>query len=196
MLIVAACGGRDRANSADEMVFEIDPAYIGPAYENPEIGFSYRPPVDWEILASPQREAVLDALAESRSSDSEYVLDVRDLFFNTETLSFSSVALVESLTADPVDRAQYVQAFAETIGLPEQSDEEAPLVARADFTVNDLPVTQFRHLQSERVTFTLLFEGKGGSLVQLDYSIPTSAYQQESLKLESSIGTLQRVSGE
>ena len=47
-----------------------------------------------------------------------------------------------------------------------------------------------RYVQFERIKYTLLFTSPGGQVVQLDYSIPTAAYQAEGQKVRSSIGTL------
>ena len=189
VVILSSCSGDDAADDSS-VSFEVDPALIGPVYENAEVGFTFQPPVEWEILEGRQREAVIEALAAENEADT-YLLQVRDLFFNTDTLSFASVAVVEDHNENGLDPATYANTFAETIGVDQTRNSDTEIAARMDFTVNGVSVTQFRHLQEDRVTFTLVLAGGEGDVVQLDYSIPTDAYQKESPKLESSIGTIE-----
>ena len=193
---VASCDRREEPSAAADVSFEVDPSFIGIAYENPDLGIAYRPPVDWEMLGGNQRQAVLDALAENPTDEDAFILDVRDIFFSTESLSFSSVSTVVHPQGNPLTRESYAEAVAEEIGLSGQDESKSEIVARMDFAVNNVPVTQFRHLRSDRVTFTLILNGASGALIQLDYSIPTGAYQKESVKLESSIGTIHTVKTE
>lgn len=190
---LAACAPKAEPPEPADVVFSVDPTLLGPPYENAVLGITYRPPVNWDMLDGPQRQAVLDALAESQS-DNGYVLEIEDVFFDTTSMSFASIATVR-LPDGQVTAQEYDQAFAATLGLPlEQPDDgSSSAAARMEFTVNNVPVVQFRHLQSERVTFTLLFTSLAGHVIQLDYSIPTDEYKRESVKLESSIGTLRLI---
>jgi hypothetical protein len=92
---------------------------------------------------------------------------------------------------------EFVSSFSQALGLEPGTDANSQLVARMDFIVNDVSIVQFRHLrenqvlQENRITFTLVFEGPARELIRLDYSIPSEEYQRESVKLESSIGTIQ-----
>lgn len=190
---LAACAPKAEPPGPADVAFSVDPTLLGPPYENSDLGITYRPPLNWDKLSGPQRQAVLDALAASER-DSEFVLEVEDVFFDTNSMSFASIATVR-LPDGQVTAQQYDEAFAATLGLPaDQSDDEnSAIAARMDFTVNNVPVVQFRHLQSERVTFTLVFTSSAGQVIQLDYSIPTDEYKRESVKLESSIGTLRLI---
>jgi len=191
ILTLSACGVRTEEPPPDEVRFAVDLELVGPIYENGALGVSYRPPINWDRLDGDQRKAVLDALASS-NEESDYSLEVADVFFDTDSMSFSSVAVVTSDDEEPTADA-YAEALAVTLGLSGggDADDHSEIVARMEFLANGVPIVQFRHLQSSRVTFTLLFTSTTGKLIQLDYSIPTDQYQRESMKLESSIGTLQ-----
>ncbi len=191
-LSLAACSPRDDTPDQTDVTFEVDPALIGPVYENSEIGFRFQPPVDWEPLDDRQRQAVLDALADESAPDANtFQMEVRDVLFSTDTLSFVSLSVIGDPSDEKLRPAAYADAYGQTIGLDQTDAADAELIARMDFSVNGVSVTQFRHLQGDRVTFTLVLAGGNGKVVQLDYSIPTDAYQRESVKLESSIGTIQ-----
>ncbi|MEE8441705.1 MAG: hypothetical protein V3S41_08295 [Spirochaetia bacterium] len=193
ILTLGACGTRAEEPAPDDVAFDVDLGRVGSIYENETLGMKYRPPVNWDRLEGDQRQTVLDALASS-GNDDDYSLEVTDIFFDTDSMSFSSIAVVTGADANPTVDA-YAQALGATLGLNDgdATDEANALVARMEFLVNDVPIVQFRHLQSDRVTFTLLFPSKAGDLIQLDYSIPTENYQHEAEKLESSIGTLQLI---
>ena len=196
ILTLSACGTRAEEPSSGDVAFEIDLDQVGSIYENETLGVKYRPPVNWDRLEGDHRQAVLDALASS-DDDGDYSLDVTDIFFDIDSMSFSSVAVVTGAGGNPTVDA-YVEAFGATLGLDdgEAADDDSALVARMEFSVDNVPIVQFRHLLSNRVTFTLLFLSKTGYLIQLDYSIPTENYRQEAIKLESSIGTLQLISAD
>ena len=191
ILTLSACGTRAEDPLPEDVAFEVDLEHVGPIYENETLGVKYRPPVNWDRLEGGQRQAVLDALV-APDDDDYYTLKVADLFFDTNSMSFSSIAVVMAAEANVTVDA-YAEAIGESLGLNNgeiQNDAHA-IVARMEFSVNDVPVVQFRHLQSNRVTFTLLFPSRAGELIRLDYSIPTDTYQHEAVKLESSIGTIQ-----
>lgn len=186
-LVFGACGASRSAGDADQptITFQVIPDYVGDAYENPDLGVKLRPPFGWEPLSPQQRDEVAEALVERESLD-RYSLNLVDVFLQTSTLSFAALSRV-TLSGVPVENtAGYVQSFSESIV---QDD----LTSRADFTVGGIDVTQFRHRLNERVTFTLIFKDADGGTLQLDYSIPLASYEDEGIKLESSIGTLQRM---
>ena len=188
--LLGACTPRVQSIPPDEVVFSVDPEQVGPIYENRELGFKYRPPLGWEQLEGDRLQAVLDSLPES-GEDDDFALEVADIFFDTTSMSFSSIGAVG--IGPGAGASDYIDAFGETLGLEEVSpaDDTNAIVARMDFAVNGMPVIQFRHLRSNRITFTLLFQTDDETLIQLDYSIPADNYQTEAPKLESSIGTLQ-----
>lgn len=192
-LLLAGCGGREDSSPLAEPLFEVDPEQLGPAFVGEELGLTFKPPVEWMRLADAQRQAVLDALEQPEGED-VYSTEVVEIFFSTDTLSFLALSTVQ-LDGSSAARDEYATSFAETIGLDEErADDEKAIAARMDFSVNEVSIVQFRYVQSNRVTFTLLLTSGPGNLVQFDYSIPTDSYQQESVKLESSIGSIELLS--
>jgi len=191
---LAGCNARQPSPPLEGPTFQIDSSLVGEPYEGTVIPVSLRPPLNWELLEGQQRTSVLEALSESEDVG-DYTLDVEDIFFDTDTLSFLSVSEVQK-PGGTVDAAAFIQSFADALGITPETPGDNQIVARMDFVVNDVEVVQFRHLrenqimQESRVTFTLLFTTEDGRLIRLDYSIPTGSYQRESVKLESSIGTL------
>jgi hypothetical protein len=192
-IVLGACGQRAEAPLPEDVVFVVNLEQLGPIYENEVLGLKYRPPLHWDQLEGAQRQAVLDSLAPSDEAGN-YSLEVVDVFFDTNSMSFSSIGRVVGAESGP-GAQEYAEGFGETLGLSNAgpADEDDAIVARMEFSVNDIPVVQFRHLQSNRITFTLLFPSFDGTLIQLDYSIPTENYRGEAKKLESSIGTLQLI---
>lgn len=169
------------------MAFEVTPDYLGEPYENASLGIAFRPPLGWDPLDPEQRDQVADALVTEQDGD-RYSLRLADVFLTTETLSFAALSRVTS-GGDPVsDRTAFVQAFESGLG---PANEEVR--QRADFAVGGLRVTQFRHVVDDRIVFSLIFASVDGDVVKLDYSIPAAVYEEEGIKLESSIGTLQRM---
>ncbi len=194
-LLLAACdrGSTERGTDSapPEARFRIAPEHLDEPYENAELATAFRPPAGWEPLDVEQRDRLAGALL-SVQDDGHYRLELVDLFLRTETMSFAAVSRV-TRGGEPVrDAGVYIEDFVELLG-PEDEDQ---LRARADFTVNGIPVTQVRHLQSGRVSFTLVFPAADGTLLQLNYSIPPAAYEEEGPKLESSVGTLRHIQGE
>ncbi len=192
-LVLAACGDRDSAGQGPDATppearFTIEPEHLDEPYENAELATAFRPPAGWEPLDAEQRDRLASALL-SVQDDGHYRLELVDLFLRTETMSFAAISRV-TRGGEPVrDAVDYVEDFVELLG-PEDEDQ---IRARADFSVNGIPVSQVRHMQSGRVGFTLVFPAADGTLVQLNYSIPPAAYEEEGPKLESSVGTLRHV---
>ncbi len=193
LLFAAGCGNRDSSapdpgDGPAEARFTIEPEHLDEPYENARLGTSFRPPAGWRPLDAEQRDRIATALL-AVQDDGRYRLDLVDLFLRTETMSFAAVSRITQ-GGDPVrNAARYVEDFLELLG-PEDEDQ---LRARSDFAVNGIPVTQIRHLQSGRVSFTLVFPATDGTLLQLNYSIPPPAYEEEGAKLESSVGTIRHI---
>jgi hypothetical protein len=197
---LGGCGADDEPTAATgdsaggapaDLSFEVVPDYLGEPYRNEELGIAVRPPLGWQPLSSEQRDRVADALLTKQEEEPDrYSLELVDLFLHTDTLSFAALSRV-TLHDEPVrDVDAYAEAFGETLDVDGTGDDE--LRARGTFRVNGLTVTQFRHMLGDRVTFTLLFSSVDETALQLDYSVPAPAYEHEGIKLESSIGTLQR----
>lgn len=192
IILLAACGPSGEADGADdpaaaEVDFEVIPDYLDDPYENASLGIAFRPPLGWDPLDEQQRGQVADALVTEQDGD-RFSLRLVDVFLTTETLSFAALSRVTS-DGDPVsDRDAFVDAFESGLG---PANEE--IRQRADFVVDGIRVTQFRHAVDDRIVFSLIFPARDGTVVKLDYSIPAAVYEDEGIKLESSIGTLRRV---
>ncbi len=195
ILALAACGPSEKATGtdereADESGFEVIPDYLGEPYENASLGLAFRPPLGWDPLDPQQRDSVADALVSEQSGD-RFSLRLVDVFLTTDTLSFAALSRVTSGGEPMADREAFVEAFEAGLG-PADND----IRQRADFTVGGLRVTQFRHVVDDRIVFSLVFTSAADEVAKLDYSIPVSVYEDEGIKLESSIGTLQRIKAE
>jgi len=158
------------------------PDYLGAPYET--TGIEFRPPYGWLPLDESQREQVADALIEEQSED-RFNLEIVDIFLHTDTLSFAALSAVTSDGSRISETDAYIESFETALG----PDDD--IRARGTFLLNGIEVTQFRFLRNGRVSFTLIFSSPESDVMQLDYSIPATAYEDEGLKLESSIGTLQ-----
>jgi hypothetical protein len=185
-VVFTGCNGGGRA---DRPEFTVDPDAIGPTYRNTTLGIEFAPPADWIVVDERQRQAVVDALS-GDSADETYDLGIVDIFFSTDTLSFASLFAPTRADGSPADYATYVATFTERIGAVRDSDPDQGQATVDELEVNGIPVTLFRYLESDLIVLTLCFVASGESVVRLDYSIPTSAYQFDGSKLESSIGTL------
>jgi hypothetical protein len=193
LTVMPSCGRDTSTNDeavsgGDEIIFEIDASYLGPLYEHAELGLQIRPPEGWEQVTPEQKEAISGEL-EKEQAGSEYRLRLEQAFFDTETLSFLALSTVQTST----DLAFNLDAY--TAELSRQIDAEDDGVASsATFTVNGILVNQYLFVREGRVNFALVMSGSDGQVAQLDYSIPQAVYEAESVKLESSIGSIQRVS--
>jgi len=190
-VLVSACGDDSSSARARELRFEVVPEYLDEPYENAELGLALRPPLGWRPLDDEQRRRVSEALIAAQE-DGEYSLEIVDVFLHTETLRFAALSTVSQGGVPAEDTERYVDSLAEALG----PEEDYELRVRGRIRVNGLEATQFRHRRDDRVTFTLVFRPPAGMLTQLDYSIPVSAYEDEGIKLESSVGTLQPIAQE
>ena len=189
LLFLWGCGRARTTDSAPEAALAVDPDHLDPPYRNEQLGAAFSPPLGWRPLEPDQRDRIAAVLTEVQEGQDGYSLELADLFLRAETMSFAALSRV-SRGGEPVrEPAAYIAAFAERVG----AAEEDRLAARTDFTVNGVAITQFRHTQSERVTFTLVFASRSGELLQLNYSIPPQAYETEGPKLASSVGTIRHM---
>ncbi len=185
LALVACDDGRAATEPPPEARFTIDTGRLDEPYRNGELGISFRPPVGWQPLEPGQRDLVAAALLDVQA-DGRYRLQLVDLFLRTETLSFAAISRVTRDGAPVADLRAYVDEYEQLLVPP----EEDQLRARTHFTVNGIDVTQIRHMQGGRISFTLVFTAPDGNVVQLNYSIPPAAYEDEGVKLESSVGTI------
>jgi hypothetical protein len=195
-LLLVACAPDDRdavgseepgGSESSPVEFEVVPEYLDDPYQSPELGIRFRPPLGWQPLEPDQREQVADALL-AEQGDARHSLSLVEIFLRAETLSFAVLSRVTLEDAPIDDIADYANAFEESLGPP---NEEIRATAR--FSVGGVPVTQIRHALGDRIVFTLVFPSAAGEVLRIDFSIPASAYEEEGIKLESSIGTLQRI---
>ena len=191
VLALFACGG-DRslsdgpaASTPPDSRLTISTERLDEPYRNSEIGITFRPPVGWQPLEPEQRDLVSSALMAAQE-DGRYSLHLVDLFLRTETLSFAAISRVTRNGRPVRNLRAYIEDY-ERMLVPDETDR---LRARTELRVNGITVTQFRHTKSGRISFTLMFTGSDGTVMQLDYSIPPTAYEDEGVKLESSVATL------
>jgi hypothetical protein len=183
-LTLAGCGRETGSDSPAELEFEVIPDYLGEPYET--AGIEFRPPFGWLPLDDSQREQVAEALIQEQSED-RFNLEIIEIFLHTETLSFVALSAIARDGSRIAEKDEYIESFEAALG-PTADDN---LRARGTFLLNGMEVTQLRYLRNGRVSFTLIFSSPNEDVMQLDYSIPAAAYEDEGIKLESSIGTLQ-----
>lgn len=184
LLALSGCGRDTGTDTPAELEFEVIPEYLGEPYET--AGIEFRPPFGWLPLDESQREQVADALIEEQSED-RFNLEIVDIFLHTDTLSFAALSAIARDGSRIAERSEYIESFETALG-PAGDDD---IRAQGTFLLNGIEVTQFRFLRNGRVSFTLIFSAPDKDVMQLDYSIPAAAYEDEGIKLESSIGTLQ-----
>ena len=185
LALLFGCGSDTPPEDRSEVQFEVIPDYLDEPYDGAGLGIRFRPPLGWEPLDDAQRARVAEALVADQDDD-RYNLALGELFLHTDSLSFAAVSTVTRDGMPVAEIEEYVESFAAALG-PDEDDE---IRARGVFRMQDREITQFRHMVGDRVSFTLIFAPKSGTVVQIDYSIPASAYESEGIKLESSIGTL------
>lgn len=189
--ILAGCGNGGPGESSAQSEFEIIPDYLDEPYENQEVGIAFRPPLAWTPLTPSQREEIAAALLSEQRGE-EYRLEIVDLFLHAQSFSFASLTTVIAAEGTRVERVAYTNAFYSEL----VSAGEDELRGRTTLRINDLEVEQVRHSVGDRVVFTLVTEIEAGRVIRLDYSIPTAAYEDQGIKLESSVGTIRSARGE
>jgi hypothetical protein len=187
--IALGCSRIDSSGeAAADWTFAVHGEDLGETYASSELSLSFRPPLGWTRLDDVQRQAVADALFDS-TSDTSYVLALRDVFFSTETFSFAALSRIVTDEGEAVSVEEYEPALADT--LEPQTDPAGVISSeRSSFVVNGIRVIHYRHVIADRAGVTLLFATPDGASVRLDFSIPEAALDTELRKIESSIGTL------
>ena len=207
LCVVVGMTGCQRSSTdppVESIVFAIDENDLGPRYSNAELGVEFRPPVNWLMLPPDQKEAISQGLLETEVRG-PYTLSIQDVFLNTDSLSFAVISLVEAAdqpstsgsesgtsraSESDLQLSEYRDYLLESLTQKAAAQEGEVSVDLIRFQVNGLVIDQFRHLVADRAATTLLFTDKHQDIIQLDYSIPVSAFELEIGKLESSIGTL------
>ncbi len=207
---------RDRGEPAGPpsgVRFVVDERLLEPAYPSPRLGISFRPPRGWKALApqlleqarreaaGPQEEAAARE-AESGGGRREgagfpggaFRVQPEAAFRQPGNGSLCLLSLLEP--AAPGGVSAPLRAIQEYV-LELRDALQGGRVEEGRFEVGGFQVVQLRIVDARSVLYRLILSSAADPrLVQIDYLLPRAVFQEEVVKLESSIGSIRPAAGE
>jgi len=183
-IILLACSNQNEAPAlADgEILFNVDSTLIQTPFTSAEFSFQISPPAGWEASTAEMLEEIKSSVVQPKGA-----FQVQPLQFYIHPEHHALLAVSQVVSPD-------------TSMEPKSVKEEYITVVRTTFALYNLqenryiktgiPVVQYLMQKDGNIIFKLLLEDSGNHLIQLDYVVPQSVYEQEAKAIESSIGSI------
>ncbi len=167
-----------------EVKFTVNPALVGPRYNDTLCGISLQPPKGWNRLNIPHK----DHYSRSISGVVPYDFAFSNLFRDPNTNEALIIGRVENLDQE---------ILAKLRANPNPGYNKFQIwdtIQHARFQHDKFIVDQFIMQSAQQVTFRLLLNPiRSKEYIELDYSVPRTYYDTTRAKMiESSIGSLQK----
>ena len=181
LVLFLSCSDGRSAKTEAEVTFVVEDKYLSEPYQSEHLGFQFSPPRDWNPVPSALVKRIIE---ETDPPEADFVLVPETGFFHDKNGSTCIISAVEN-GGDQNALEAYILLLKEALA----EDD----IVQSSFSVDAYKVTQLRLVNPQSVSFILLLRDQAGSLIQIDYIIPANAYESEIIKIESSIGSIQKL---
>ncbi len=154
--------------------FNVDENYLAAEIEDPELGISYRPIINFEEI--PQINSSLQA------SEGDFV-QIHKLFKDPETQSIMSVNSIATMPDS------LIYGLLENPSLYFNQDGIYSTAIASSFTFKEFKVIQLLLSNDAVINFKLFFIEGGKEKFQLDYIFQSQLFEEFPVALESSVGS-------
>ncbi len=179
---------KPKKDTVPTMTFTVNRQLLGDSLSLADQGFRILIPKNWKPLSeSLARE--LSSKMEAREAASDTNSSIRPQIVSVFSLQNAGASLVISRVRFPkLDSTEILQRLHYTEQTKRRIDSTS--LGIAEFMSNGVKITQYMIRTQERVSFKLLFKGRSSGMIQCDYILPTTIFQQEIRAVESSIGSI------
>lgn len=188
ILLLSACGEADPPSKADtHVMFAVDSTQISAGDRYADFNVIFHAPKNWYRQSDDVVEQIRKQLPVT-SDSAAFKVNPKAIYIQPEaqciaTLSSFSLAGELRTADDFLTAIKPYDHFVDTL----YADMKP---SRTDYEVNGFTIRQYRIISDQMVNFKLLCYHPAAKLVQIDYMIPRHAPATETMKLESSIGSL------
>ena len=191
------------ASEPAELVFRVDPQYLSPPEQFDPFGIEVRPPRNWQRISDSDLDAVAAAVvgpsAASAADDPESLPTTRAVQEQGEGIDARPLAAFQDPSGGP---AVLIVSSVEA-----SSAERTEVLARAGFdrVVSDevrigrVPVRLMNMVSRDLVVYKVIVRPSSpteGRLLQLDYVVGRTGFEEAGRRIESSIGSLREVAAD
>jgi hypothetical protein len=183
LALANACSKKaEPQNTSNVMKFSVDTLLLDEQVKSAELALQFRAPKGWKPL-----ESALQKELEAKMSAVDSA-EIRILTKYVFKRSQGTSALAVSTLVFPSLDTTFTQKMVHyTTRINSSVDTSSMKVAR--FTKGNIPMTQFVFRSPQSVAFKLLFPSNN-QILQFDYIIATSEFNNEIRAVESSIGSI------
>lgn len=185
-----SCTTKDKPQKSTipTLSFTVNRQLLGDSVYLADEGLKIIAPRHWKPMSAVQMNEISEKMhaLEAKNGDSTNLIrvGVESVFVlqnGGASLVISRIRFPKQDSTEDLQRLHYSQQTKERI--------DSTSLGTADFMCNNIRLTQYMIRTSQSVSFRLFFKARS-SMMQCDYIIPTSIFQQEIRAVESSIGSI------
>lgn len=195
-IIVVSCSILTSCNFSEKpkkdtiptMTFTVNRQLLGDSLSLADEGFRILIPKNWKPL-SENLARELTSKMEAREAASDTNSSIRPQIVSVFSKPNSGASLIISRVRfpkqDSTEKSQRLHYTEQT-----KSRIDSTSLGVAEFMSNGVKITQYMIRSQENTSFKLLFKGRSSGMIQCDYILPNTIFQQEIRAVESSIGSI------
>jgi len=165
----------------EELTFRVNPDLLECEIMDIDLGFAFSPPKG----CLPLPDSLVAAVREKVVLSDSFPIDPRHIFFSTEDQFLCLASALPGLSGDHGDLTAYQDAMGEKW--------KQQQINRASFRYGDYLIHQTRVVSAEQVIYKLVIRAGNGKYFQIDYILPRGRLPEKIETIESSIGSLKKI---
>jgi len=186
IITLASCSDNGKNENPRELVFNVDTALVTDPVQFDDLGISLCIPVNWNSLDSSTLDNVIKGLEKIREDSALYHLSPSAVYLNKKTSNLLSVGEVAyEGKNDSLSFKEYISEI--------NTAYDTVNVVVGKFIVNDINVTQLLIRNDKFILFKLLFLNKQTDMIEVDFALQKTFYNEAVKSVESSIGSLKYI---
>jgi hypothetical protein len=165
----------------EELTFRINPDLLESEIVDIDLGFVFSPPKG----CLPLPDSLVTAVREKVVLSDSFPVDPKHIFFSTEDQFLCLASTLPGLSGGHGELTAYQDAIGEKW--------KHHQINRASFRYGDYLIHQTRVVSAEQVIYKLVIPAGNGEYFQIDYILPRRRLPEKIEAIESSIGSLKKI---
>ena len=184
VIMIMGCAKEHATTKFAEVIFNVDQSLLAEEYICSDVGISFHPPKNWEQISSELLISVKENLIASKDTSNISIVPL-NVFMNMEKsfTCFLSTFDNDLLARDTCEN--YINEF--------RMKNQELQYNEGSFAHNDLDFHQFIFTKDDFITINLFILFKDQKVIMIDYIMPSKYYEEELKVIESSIGTIKKI---
>jgi len=179
-ILVWSCSQSEKTSNLPELTFEVKPELRGSPFLSPKLGIVFYPPKNWELID----QNLMNAFKQKVTYIPALVHLIPEAVFLKR--NNGSCAILSSL-AKPRNLKEIASIYQKSLS------KKYPSLKTGIYRYRDFVIYQYLIVDAKQVVFKLLVYYPRGIIFQIDYITPLTTYKSEVKGIETSIGSLAKL---